>query len=287
MSEQLGAEGEAAATTAGEMAGLIDSHAHLHDRAFDGDRASVLARARVAGLSAIVTVGTDRAESEAAVALARSEPDVFAVVGFHPHDAKDWTAAERSHIAALAGEEAVVAIGEIGLDFYRNLSPRADQERAFRDQLSLADELGLPVAVHSRSAHAETVAILREWARSRAPADGGPLGVIHCFSGDGALAQRYVALGFAISFAGPVTYPKSEALRAAATSAPRGWIMVETDSPYLSPQSRRGRRNEPAGVVETAACIAALRGETPSAFASETSAAARRVFGLPAGGVDS
>ena len=281
MSEQPGAEGEAAAATAAETAGLIDSHAHLHDRAFDGDRASVLARARAAGLSAIVTVGTDRVESEAAVALARSEPDVFAVVGFHPHDAKDWTAAERSHIAALAAEEAVIAIGEIGLDFYRDLSPRADQERAFRDQLSLADELGLPVVIHSRDAHAETVAILEEWASDRARAGDGPLGVIHCFSGDAALAQRYVGLGFAISFAGPVTYPKSEALRDAATSAPRGWIMVETDSPYLSPQSRRGRRNEPALVVETAAFIADLRGEAASDFAVETAATTRRLFRMP------
>ena len=118
-----------------------------------------------------------------------------------------------------------------------------------------------------------------------ARADDRPLGVIHCFSGDAALARRYAGLGFAISFAGPVTYPKSEALRDAATSAPRGWIMVETDSPYLSPQSRRGRRNEPALVVETAAFIAGLRGETPSAFAAQTSAAARRVFGLPPAGV--
>ena len=293
MNAQADAEGEAAGDTAGvtagdtagETAGLIDSHAHLHDRAFGTDRAAVLARARAAGLSAIVTVGTDRPESEAAVALARAEPDVFAAVGFHPHDAKDWTAAERSHIAALAGEEAVVAIGEIGLDFYRNLSPRADQERAFRDQLSLADELGLPVVIHSREAHAETFAILEEWASGRARAGDRPLGVIHCFSGDAALAQRYVALGFAISFAGPVTYPQNTLLRQAVVAAPRGWIMVETDSPYLSPQGRRGRRNEPALVVGTAAFIAGLRHESPSAFAAETSAAARRVFGLPSVGV--
>ena len=289
MSAQPDAEGEAAGdtagVTAGETAGLIDSHAHLHDRAFGTDRGAVLARARAAGLSAIVTAGTDRPESEAAVALARAEPDVFAAVGFHPHDAKDWTAAERAHIAALAGEEAVVAIGEIGLDFYRNLSPRADQERAFRDQLSLADELALPVVIHSRDAHAETVAILTQWASGRARTGDGPLGVIHCFSGDAALAQRYVDLGFAISFAGPVTYPQSTVLRQAAVAAPRGWIMVETDSPYLSPQGRRGRRNEPALVVGTAAFIAGLRREPPSAFAAQTSATSRRVFGLPGAGV--
>ncbi len=260
--------------------GLIDSHAHLHDRAFDGDRAAVLARARAAGLTAIVTVGTDLAESEAAAALARAEPGVFAAVGFHPHDAKDWDGAARSRIAALAAEESVVAIGEIGLDFYRDLSPRADQERAFRDQLSLADELRLPVVIHSRDAHEETVAILSEWAAARPRTPGAPLGVMHCFSGDAALARRYAALGLTISFAGPVTYPKNDLLRAAAAAVPRGRIVVETDCPYLSPQSRRGRRNEPAQVAETAACIASLRGRTPSAFAVETSEAARRVFGL-------
>ena len=263
-------------------AGLIDTHAHLHDRAFDSDRAAVLARARAAGLTAIVTVGTDLAESEAAAALARAEPGVFAAVGFHPHAAKDWDAAARSRIAALAAEESVVAIGEIGLDFYRDLSPRADQERAFRDQLSLAGELGLPVVIHSRDAHEETVDILSEWAAVRAGAKDAPLGVIHCFSGDSALARRYAGLGFAISFAGPVTYPKNDLLRAAAAAVPPGRIIVETDCPYLSPQSRRGRRNEPAQVAETAACIAALRGQTPSAFAVETSEAARRVFGLAA-----
>ena len=269
-------------STDAAAAGLIDSHAHLHDRAFDGDRAAVLARARAAGLTAIVTVGTDLAESEAAAALARAESGVFAAVGFHPHDAKDWDAAARSRIAALAAEESVVAIGEIGLDFYRDLSPRADQERAFRDQLALADELGLPVVIHSRDAHEETVAILSEWAAARPRTPGAPLGVMHCFSGDSVLARRYAALGFAISFAGPVTYPKNDILRTAAAAVPPGRIIVETDCPYLSPQSRRGRRNEPAQVAETAACIASLRGQTPSAFAEETSEAARRVFGLAA-----
>ena len=178
-----------------------------------------------------------------------------------------------------------MAIGEIGLDFYRALSPRADQERAFRDQLSLADELGLPVVIHSRDAHAETAAILTEWASGRARTDDAALGVIHCFSGDAALARRYAGLGFAISFAGPVTYPKNDALRSAAVAVPRGWIVVETDCPYLSPQSHRGRRNEPALVVGTAAFVARLRGEAPSAFAAETSETSRRVFGLAGMGV--
>ena len=136
--------------------------------------------------------------------------------------------------------------------------------------------------IHSRDAHEATVAILSEWAAARERPSGAPLGVIHCFSGDAALARRYAGLGFAISFAGPVTYPKNDVLRDAAAAVPSGWIVVETDCPYLSPQSRRGRRNEPAQVAETSACIAALRGQTPSAFAAETSETARRVFGLAA-----
>ena len=274
------------AAEGGEAAGapiprdFIDSHAHLHDRAFDADRAAVLARSRAAGVEAIVTVGTDRVESERAVALARAEPGVWAVVGFHPHEAKDWNVHARAHIARLARFERVVAIGEIGLDFHRDLSPRGAQRRAFKQQLALANELGLPVVVHSREAGEETYAMLASWR----PALAAPVGVLHCFSGDAALALRYVDLGFYVSFAGPVTYPKNAVLREAATSAPRGWIMVETDSPYLSLQGRRGTRNEPALVVETAAFIAALRGEAASDFAAETAATTRRLFRLPPAG---
>ncbi len=289
------------AAEGGEAAGapiprdFIDSHAHLHDRAFDADRAAVLARSRAAGVEAIVTVGTDRVESERAVALARAEPDVYAAVGFHPHDAKDWNAAERAHIAGLARFERVVAIGEIGLDFYRDLSPRGAQRRAFTQQLALANELRLPVVIHSRSAHAETVAILTEWAGSRARTDDGPLGVIHCFSGDAALAERYAGLGFYVSFAGPVTYPKNAALREAARALPAERMVVETDSPYLSPQvstdssdrrgrSLRGRRNEPSYVGLTGSFLAELRGEAPATFAAETAATTRRLFRLPPAG---
>jgi TatD DNase family protein len=255
---------------------LIDSHAHLHDPAFDEDREATLERARAAGVAAVVTVGTDRQESERAVALARCEAEVYAVVGFHPHDAKDWNAHERAHIGRLAGFEKVVAIGEIGLDFYRDLSPRVDQERAFRDQLSLADELRLPVVIHSREAGEETYAVLASWR----PSVGAPVGVIHCFSGDAALAHRYVALGFCISFAGPVTYPKNEALLEAARAVPGDRIVVETDSPYLPPRGRRGKRNEPAYVAETAAFIAAARGEDVARFARDTLATTARLFRL-------
>lgn len=259
---------------------LIDTHAHLHDHAFDEDREAALARGRAAGLAAVVTVGTDLAESAAAAALARAQDDVYAVVGLHPHHAAAWDEAARAAIAALAGGPEVVAIGEIGLDFYRNLSPAAAQRRAFAAQLALAAELDLPVVIHSRDAHAETSSTLAAWAAGRPR--GAPLGVVHCFSGDAELALRYVAMGFVISIAGPVTYPKNEPLRDAARAAPDDWIVVETDSPYLAPQGRRGRRNEPAYVAETARCVAALRGVAPAAFAEQASATARRLFRLPA-----
>ncbi|MCY3569441.1 MAG: TatD family hydrolase, partial [Chloroflexi bacterium] len=181
------------------------------------------------------------------------------------------TAAE---FTRMADNPKVVAIGEIGLDFYRNLSPHADQYAAFEAQLSLADTLNLPVVIHSRDAHEETYEILKSWARSSSPPavrrgemsrrdrGGLPIGVIHCFSGDADLAHRYHDLGFLISFAGPVTYPKNDALREAAATLPLDAIVIETDAPYLSPQPRRGKRNEPANVLHTAQQIAEVRGES-------------------------
>jgi len=262
------------------MSGLIDTHAHLHDRAFNSDRADMLARAREAGLDAIVTVGTDRTESEAAIAVARTEPDIFATVGLHPHDAKDWDDALRTRCATLASDPKVVAIGEIGLDYYRNLSPRPAQERAFREQLELANELRLPVVVHAREADEETAAILDEWALSATC--GHPIGVLHCYAGDVALAYRYTELGFLISIAGPVTYPKSERIRAVATTVSAEALVVETDAPYLTPQPWRGQRNESAYVVETARYIAKLRGADADELADQCGENARRLFRLPA-----
>ena len=182
-------------STARRMSGLIDTHAHLHDRAFDSDRASVLARARAAGLAAIVTVGTDRVESEAAVALAEAESDIFATVGLHPHDAKDWDTHLRERLVALARRDAVVAIGEIGLDYYRLLSPQsAPAARLPRAAGKPRTSCHLPVVVHVRAADEPAASILAEWAPSATC--GYPLGVLHCFAGDTALAMRYIQLGF-------------------------------------------------------------------------------------------
>ena len=269
---------------------LFDTHAHVHDPAFDGDREAVIQRAHGSGVQGLVTVGTDVHTSVAAVAAAKQYDGVWASIGVHPHDAKDWDVATLTRIVILAREEKVVALGEIGLDFYRDLSPREVQREAFAAQLALADQLELPVIIHSREANEETASILEAWAVGRAgttaasPAASprAPLGVLHCFSGDLALARRYVDLGFLISFAGPVTYPKNDDLREAAVRLRGESIVVETDCPYLTPQSRRGKRNEPAYVAETAQYIAELRGEEPEAFGRQTSENAARLFRLAA-----
>ena len=269
---------------------LFDTHAHLHDQAFDNDRDEVLQRATESGVRGLVTVGTDLDTSVAAIAMAKQYEGVWASIGVHPHDATDWDVATLTRMVVLAREEKVVALGEIGLDFFRDLSPRDVQREAFAAQLALADQLELPVIVHSRDAHEETVSILEAWAaggasgreETRPPSTSppAPLGVIHCFSGDLPLAQRYVDIGLLISFAGPVTYPKNNDLREAAVRLKGESIVVETDCPYLTPQSHRGTRNEPAFVAETARYIAEMRGEEPEAFGRQCSQNAARLFRL-------
>ena len=255
---------------------LFDTHAHLHDAALLGEIDAVLERARAAGVERIVTVGTDIETSRAAVRLAEAQDGVYAAVGMHPHDAKDWSGEASRELRALAASESVVAIGEIGLDFYRNLSPREAQFRAFREQLELAEELDLPVIIHSREAHDETWDVLAPWGASCRR--GAPVGVIHCFSGHDTLALAYAEMGFLISFAGPVTYPKNDELRAAAKALRGDAIVLETDCPYLSPQGRRGRRNEPAYVRETAEVVAEVRSVGLEVVAAQATANAGRLF---------
>jgi TatD DNase family protein len=258
---------------------LIDTHAHAHDDAYNGDRDETLRRAWSAGLVNIVTIGTDIVESRKAVALAEQEERVFATTGIHPHDADSVTVDALDEIAGLAGRPKVVAIGEIGLDFHYMRSPRADQERAFRDQLALARQAGLPVVIHSRAAHEETYAALRDWVYGTGPG-ADPAGVLHCFSGDLDLAERYVEMGFLISIAGPVTYPKNRDLQRVAAELPLEHLVLETDCPYLPPQSHRGKRNEPALVAETARFVAGLRELPVGAVAAATTDNAGRLFRL-------
>ncbi len=262
---------------------FIDAHAHIHEPDLRRDVDAMLDRARAAGMTACVTVGTDRKSCRLAVELARKHPDVYATISVHPHDARDWDEATAAEFRAYAKDDRVVAIGEIGLDFFRNLSPHDAQYAAFEAQLALADEVGLPVTIHSRDAHEETYAVLQAWARRQVRPH--PIGAIHCFSGDLELALRYVDLGFMISFAGPVTYPRTDALKEAARVLPLDSITVETDAPFLSPKSRRGKRNEPLYVTETIEVIAALRGMTPAALGEATAANTGRLFRFGAFGV--
>ena len=237
---------------------LFDTHAHLHDPWIGDDLPDVIDRATEAGVGRIVTIGCSLEDSHNALNVAEQYEHVWATLGVHPHDAKDWTTEIESEFRTMAQHKKIVAIGEIGLDFYRNLSPHDDQYRAFEAQLALADDLNLPVVIHSRDAHEECYGVLLEWA-NRGTREF-PIGVIHCFSGDAELAQRYVELGFLISFAGPVTYPKNNALREAAATLPLEAIVIETDCPYLSPQPHRGKRNEPANIRHTARQVAESRG---------------------------
>ncbi len=251
-----------------QLAPLFDTHAHLHDPWISTDLPDVLQRAREAAVTRIVTIGTDLPTTRDAIRLAEAHDNIWATVGLHPHDARDWNSALESEFRRLTRSKRVVAIGEIGLDFYRDLSPRDAQYRAFEAQLSLADELELPVVIHSRDAHKESYGVLFEWAGRIERRQ--PVGVIHCFSGDVDLALRYHELGFLISFAGPVTYPRNDALREVAAALPLSAFVVETDCPYLSPQPQRGKRNEPAHIRHTAERIAALRGESLGDFAVRT-----------------
>lgn len=253
---------------------IVDTHAHLTDRGLAADVEGVTARARAAGVGAIITVGTDLEDSRAAVALAESRPDVWATVGVHPHDAEAVTPAALDELAALAASPRVVAWGEVGLDYFRDRSPREVQRRWFREQVVRARELGLPVVVHDRDAHADTLEILK------AESGDGLRGVFHCFSGDVAFASEVLALGFFLSIPGTVTYPKNEELRRVVAFAPLERLLLETDCPYLAPQPMRGKQNEPALIVHTAEAVARVRGLELDDVARITTAASRELFGV-------
>jgi TatD DNase family protein len=232
---------------------LIDSHAHLDFSQFDDDRDAVIRRAQDAGLSAIINVGTDLPSSRQSAALAARHPMIYATVGIHPHDARTLSSDTRDRLAELAAGEKVVAVGEIGLDFYRDRSPRDLQRRAFREQIRLAVELGLPLVIHDRDAHDETLQILQQEEAHRVG------GVLHCFSGDLKMAREGIKMGFLIAFGGPITYGGGRKQQIA-RQIPLDRILVETDCPFLTPVPHRGKRNEPAHVRHVAEELARLRG---------------------------
>jgi len=228
--------------------GLVDTHAHLMDSAFDADRPSVVVRARAAGVSGLVVVGYDLATSRAAVDLARATTGAWAAVGIHPNSAADASDSDFDALADLARAPEVVAIGETGLDNYRHLTSPGRQREAFAWHLDLAERLDLPVVVHNRQADGDVLAVV---------ADRDVRGILHCFSShDPVYLDHMLAAGFYVSFAGTLTFKNAQPLRNMVASVPLHRLLVETDCPYLAPEPHRGRRNEPAYVHDTAACLA-------------------------------
>jgi TatD DNase family protein len=253
---------------------LFDSHCHVYEKEFEADLGEVLARARQGGVTGMIAIGAsgDLESCRRAVALAASHADVWATVGVHPHDAGRMTDADFDAVVALAGAPRVVGIGESGLDYHYDLSPRDLQQAAFRRFARLSRELDRPLVVHIRDAHDDAVAILREEGVSRA--------VIHCFTGGPDDARRYLDLGLYISFSGIVTFKTADALREAARLVPPDLLLIETDAPFLAPIPLRGKRNEPAFIAHTAAKVAEVRGEPLDLLAAQTDANARHLFGL-------
>ena len=263
------------------MTAFVDSHAHLQEPEFDADREQVIQRAGEAAVVAIIVPGVDGATSEAAVALAESHPGVYAAAGYHPHEASKLTAAETRRIERLLANPRVVAVGEIGLDFYRMHSPRETQIEALEAMLELAQRQALPVIVHCRDAGAALRPLIESWSRRAAPAFAGrPLGVMHYFSGRPEEARSYAEMGFMISVHTSVTHPKAAGLREVARETPLDCLVIETDAPYGAPQAFRGRRNEPAYVIEAARAIAEVRQTSVEVVATATTANAARLFRL-------
>jgi TatD DNase family protein len=307
---------------------LIDTHCHLDAPEFDADRAAVIARTWEAGVGAVMTIGTDLAGSRQAVALAESDPRIWATVGIDPHDAEAGTPEVLAEIRKLARHPRVVAIGEIGLDYYPgppddpwHKAPREVQQQVFEAQLAIAAEAGKPVVIHCRDAHDDVLAMLHGWKVGKVNIEGWKLqnlqpfglslrakpstlraerlgrrlgggpqgeawnlqpgGVMHCFSGTADQALQFVELGLMISLAGPLTFVNARKPVEVARRVPLDWLVVETDSPYLSPHPFRGKRNEPARLRLVAEKLAEIKALPFEAIAAATTANAQRLFGIP------
>ena len=242
---------------------MIDSHCHLDDSKFDDDREQAIQRALDAGVDRLLAIGTGNGppDLEAAIRLAEKYPFIYATIGVHPHDASKATDETWKWLEQLAAHPKVLAVGEIGLDYHYNFSPRPVQRNAFEMQLGLARAAGKPIVIHTREAWDDTLTLLHSW-------DGG--GIMHCFTGGAAEAHQAMDLGFHLSFGGVLTFPRAEELREAARLAPEDRILVETDCPYLAPVPHRGKRNEPAFVIETIRRLAEVRSVTPEHIAEVT-----------------
>jgi len=259
---------------------LVDTHAHLDMSAFDKDRGEVIARALDTGVGTIISVGTDLESSKKAIKLAEKYPEILATVGFHPHEAAIVDRAAIASIGEIASHPRVVAIGEVGLDFYRNYSPREAQLQALKWQLDLAEKLELPVIIHCRQAEKDMLNLLSDWVSLYKGHHGQGLGVIHCFSGNNDTSRRYLDLGFYLALGAYIGYPSSESTHDIIRNIPKDRLLIETDCPFLSPQSHRGKRNEPAYLAPTVEILAKIRGESFEEVAGITTKNAQRLFCL-------
>lgn len=250
---------------------LVDSHAHLQWANFDKDREDVIKRAREAGVEKIINIGFDVGGSKRAIELAEKHEDLYATVGIHPHNASQLNQEVLNELGKLSKRNKVVAIGEIGLDYYRNLSPRETQKKAFEAQLVLAEELRLPVVIHNREAHAEIWEMLSKF-------KGKVHGIMHCFSGSREMAEQYIESDFYVSLAGPVTFPNSHRLHEVARFIDLKKLLIETDCPWLAPQEVRGRRNEPAFLTFIAKKVAELREMPLGEVVEATTENTKRIF---------
>lgn len=264
------------------MSGFVDTHAHLQEPEFAHDADDVIRRAANAGVTRLVVPAVDLATARTGLDLARRHDGVYATAGYHPHEASALDVDALGEIERLLDDDRVVAVGEIGLDFYRMHSPIDAQVAALDAMLTLAERHTMPVVVHCRDAWEATAEQLVPWARRVAPAFGDhPVGVLHYFTGTLEEAQRYIELGFVISVHTSVTHPRQQPLRDVVAQLPLESLVIETDSPYGAPQSQRGKRNEPSYVTEAAKQIAVLHGVDLDYISEVTSANARRLFGLP------
>jgi TatD DNase family protein len=255
---------------------LIDTHCHLDFPDFDADRSLVMERAAQAGVGVIINVASSLRASREAVRLAGEHASVYASVGIHPHDAKEFSAQALAELERLSCSPKVVAVGEVGLDFYRTLSPQDEQIEAFRRFIALALEKNLPLIVHSRLAQDQTLLVLEESGAVRLKGV-----VIHCFSGDVAYLEKCLGLGFFVSFTANITYKKAHAMREVVAHTPLERMFLETDAPFLSPEGKRGTRNEPAHTALVAQEVARVKGVTYESVCDRTTQNARNFFGLP------
>lgn len=259
---------------------MIDTHCHINFEAYDEDRPQVIERAALAGVTLIINPGVDVESSREGVALAAQYEGIYAAVGLHPNSTADWDESQLDIFAALAGESKVVAIGEIGLDYYWDKSPKEKQFAAFEAQLALASRLELPVIIHNREASEGVIAILEKWAADLPDSLKNRPGVLHSFSAPAAIAQRALDAGFYLGFTGPITYKNADDLRRIATNVPLDRIVVETDGPFLTPMPYRGKRNEPAYIPYMVERLAALKQISDEEMARATTENAERLFKL-------